>query len=97
MAELLKTDGTSTTIEPKNGKNFTLAELYELIDCQMIEVIYLKHGTRPDDLIMIGDEDGRWDEAEENPLATMLYRSKWGPNVSNIVGNIVLCPSSMLK
>ena len=43
MAELLKLDGTSTPITPENGVNFQLDELYNLIECESIEVIYLKH------------------------------------------------------
>ena len=57
MPTLYKTDGTQEEVNPSNGKNFTLDELYKLLDCDTIEVIYLQEETKPKDLIMIGDEE----------------------------------------
>lgn len=101
MAKLLSTDGTSKEISPANGKYFTLKELYTLIGCQWVEVVYLNnaayHEGDEDSDIMIGDEEGRLcDNPIENPEATRIYRESWSPNhngVTNIVGNIVLCKS----
>ena len=96
MATLLKTDGTSTEIEPANGKKFTCKELYKLLNCDTVEVIDLMYGTGPKDDILIGDEEGRLiDEPIENPLATKLYRERWGVGKEcNIVGDVIFCKNN---
>lgn len=75
---LIKTDGTITEITPENGKDFRLAELVAHIDCQYIELIDLKYGTSKKDLIMIGDEEGRFKgEDTINKLASLMYEMCW--------------------
>lgn len=55
-------------VQPKNGEDFTLKELYALLDCQYIEVINL-----PDGRIMVVDEEGKLvDEPMRNERATKL-------------------------
>ena len=39
MAKLFRTDGTAMDITPKNGTDFQLDELYEALDCELVEVI----------------------------------------------------------
>ena len=99
FAKLFKADGSMLDISPANRqKGFTLEELRAWLECDMIEVIYLRSKTKPSDMIFIGDEEARLvDEPIENPRATNIYRSCWGPRVSNIVGNIIMCPSKWLK
>ncbi len=98
MAQLLKTDGTIQEIEPQNGKDFSLGELYKAIGCETIEVIYLSHETGDDDNILIGDEEARLiDEPEENPEATRLWVKAWGRGYGNLVGNMILCKSKELR
>ena len=98
-ATLLHQDGDIQGIQPANGTDFSLSELKDLLGCSYIEVIYLNPGNIFDEdyLIMIGDEEGRLiSDPVENVQATKIYRESWGCE-QNIVGNIVLCPSSMLK
>ena len=100
MAKLLSTDGTSKEIAPKNGKDFVIAELRELIGCEWIEVIYLNNSAYndgdPNGDIMIGDEEARFNRNNtENPEATKIYRKSWD-TAQNIVGPIVLCKSKEL-
>lgn len=97
---LSRADGTLEIIKPTNGTDFQLGELYRLIGCEMIEVIYLNNGGEDDDLIMIGDEEARLkDESNFNMMATGLYCTSWraDPNRYNIVGDVILCPSRMLR
>lgn len=70
MATLIKAkDGKEINIQPENGSNFRLNELYKLLNCELVEVVYLN-----DDKIMILDELGRLnDDWELNIPATELY------------------------
>ena len=96
-ATLLHQDGDIQGVQPANGTDFSLSELKDLLGCSYIEVIYLDNEGSDDDLIMIGDEEGRLiSDPVENVQATKVYRESWGCQ-QNIVGNIILCPSSMLK
>lgn len=76
MATLYKTDGTSEEVKPKNGRNFQLKELYEMLGCDMIEVAYPRGDTKH---ILIIDEEGKVRNAEPKPLnreATVLYNNQ---------------------
>lgn len=53
MAIIIKTDGTTKTVEPKNGKTFSLRELQEAVD-GYIELISLDDGR-----LMIVDEEAK--------------------------------------
>ena len=44
MARLLKPDGTITPIEPINGTDFSLDELYKLIGCEMVQICSSRNG-----------------------------------------------------
>jgi hypothetical protein len=83
-AELIKIDGTRTTIVPKNGTDFTLSELYNYIDCDMIEVVRV--GKR----ILVVDESGLLKRKSKNATASMLASNY-------IVGDVVLCDDDMVR
>lgn len=68
-AILIKTDGTVQEVKPKNSNDFQLDELYELLDCNMVELVKLSDGR-----IMIADEDGKHEDAIINREATALYQ-----------------------
>jgi hypothetical protein len=90
---LLNKEGTLEPLKPTNGTHFTLDELRKALDCEMIEVIYLNET----DNIMIGDEEGRLkDDYVINPIATKIYQESWNTR-NDIVGDVILCPSSMLR
>ena len=99
-AKLIKTTGEVIEVTPRNGTDFKLNELYELLGCQTIEVIYLNNPGEDEDDIMIGDEEGRLiDEPWRNVEATKIYQESWAGfmGVSDIVGDVILCKSKMLK
>lgn len=86
-ARLLNVDGTDTVIEPKNGSSFGLKELYELIGCDMVQMVVLQ----PSGKLMLMDEEGKLKaNAELNVKASTL----WGDAV---VGKVVICEKSMFK
>ena len=66
MALLIKPDGSTRTVLPE-GDSFTLKEIYSLLDCSMIEPVYLKDGR-----IMWIDEEGKLKPHFLNPLASEL-------------------------
>lgn len=58
MALLLGFDGRCEVVTPADKeKGFSLAEMYVLIGCTMIEVVYL---TNPPGRILIIDEEGKF-------------------------------------
>jgi hypothetical protein len=63
MARLLRTreNGTdeSILVEPENGTDFKLKQLYTLLGCSLVEVIRLS-----DEHIMIIDEEGKCTDEE---------------------------------
>lgn len=93
-AKLLKASGEVMEIEPKNGTNFTLDELYEHLNCSLVEVINLNQ-----DDIMVVDEEGKWASnkgvnlnatkcAQENQAIT-----SW----DYIVGDAIVCNRKMIR
>ena len=86
-ATLINTNGEEREITPINGKNFTLQELYKLIDCTTIEVLPL-----PNRKYMIIDEEGKLKlRYTLNGKATQIYKLDF------IVGNVVICDRGMFK
>lgn len=81
-------------VMPANGTDWTLEELYKLLNCDMIEVVRVT-----DDLILIIDEEGKLKHStSHNREATEVMNYHHNPTWSDvIVGKAVLCPSSMLK
>jgi len=87
MAILITTDGSITERLPKNGKDFKLEELRELVGCKMIERIPLF-----DNRFLCVDEEGLWSGKSENIDATgILYLQGDKPKGTPIIGNALLC------
>lgn len=82
---------------PKNETDYTLNELYKMLDVGCIEIIRARRDTRiPYGMVMIVDESGlvRNDKAPiVNPIATWLYGSI---NQHPIVNTVLLCPEEMI-
>lgn len=85
MARLITVNMDSNPIKPKNGTDFTLNELYELIGCSLVEVINIDR-----DNIMIVDEEGAINGSVLNSTVTSMYGHP-------IFGNVVICKRSELK
>ncbi|WP_019946736.1 DUF3846 domain-containing protein [Hymenobacter aerophilus] len=83
------------TVSPANGRSFRLAELYQLLDCQTIEVVRLS-----DELILIIDEEGKFRQpAYLNLLATYLWyhHQPQARGQDSIVGRALLCHDKQFK
>jgi hypothetical protein len=96
-ATLYLTDGRSVPCEPdeRHGlkpNDFTLEDLYTLLECSTIQVIYLY-----EDEIMIIDEEGKLVHKPINVEATKIFQRQTGNYADFIVGNAIVCPRRMLK
>lgn len=89
MAELLKTDGTRTTITPKNGTDFTFEECYPLLGCDTIQIVETNDGR-----ILLIDEEGKLKMNLLNAAATALYQ--YG-HLDPIIGHAIVCDSEQLR
>ena len=89
MAELIKDTGEVTEIEPENGLNFKLQELYKILNCRLIELVGTKDGR-----LIILDEEGKLQNKSINTKATKLY--KYGER-DVIVGDVVICNNKQIE
>lgn len=88
-ARLIDELGNISIIKPKNGTDFSLEELYELIECELVEV-----GRTNDNNLLIFDEEGKLKNKTINIIAISVYKHA---SHDCIVGKVVLCPKSMFK
>lgn len=96
MAILLREDGTTDEIkarDPDKGIQFD-GEAYVLLDCEMIQVIYLDDGR-----LMLIDEEGklRQDVKPVNLEATRLFERAGGMPGDVIVGPVLILNDDELK
>lgn len=92
-AKLLKASGEVVEIEPKNGADFTLEELYEHLQCGLVEIIVLNQ-----DDIMVIDEEGTWTFKGVNVRATKHAQENQAiASWDYIVGDAIVCNRKMVK
>ena len=90
MAQIIRTDGTVTNIEPKNGTDFSSEEIHQVIN-GYIELYYLSDGKR----MIILDEEGKLKDLPYNEKATEIADIIRYGDV--IVGDVILCDVNQLK
>lgn len=89
MAKIYKTDGTSVSVEPKNGKDFKLDELKEIVG-GYIEVLHLNGNE-----ILVCNEEGKLKGYPLNIEATRIVQEN---DISDyIVGNVLICDTKQVK
>lgn len=87
----IKEDGTINQIVPKNGTDFSLEELQKAVD-GLIEIVNLKNGE-----IMVVNEEGKFTK-QLNPCATFIAHMHKAIAANDyIAGDVVFCPSEMVK
>lgn len=92
IPRLIRVDCSAVETQPKNGKDFKLKELQELVGGN-IEILHVGRDT-----IMVVDEEGRLKGKEFNFFASSLYWEVFGYNGSNhLVGDVLICPARMVK
>lgn len=90
MATIYKTDGTSIEVKPKNGKDFSLKEMQEIVD-GYIEILDLNDGR-----IIVLNEEGKCSGLPYNHMATLMYRKAYN-TLDFIVGDVLVCDSKQVK
>lgn len=85
MATIIKADGQCIETQPKNGTDFKLEELNEIVG-GYIEVLTLN-----DDQIMVINEEGKVYGLPLNLKATDMY------GLDFIVGDVLVCEESEVK
>jgi hypothetical protein len=86
VAELIREDGIREEVMPENGQNFSLAELYKHLGCNMVQVIYLNDGKT-----MWLDEEGKFKTHERNEKATVLLEEAGGGYGDYVAGSALIC------
>lgn len=90
MAKILFTNGAEVIVSPKNGTDFSLAEMQAVVG-GYIEVVFLDNGE-----IMVVNEEGKLNGLPYNVAATdyMKANSRYD---DFIVGNALVCKRSEVK
>lgn len=92
MATILYANGNKRDVEPKNGTDFTLEELHEIVD-GYIEVVSLGNGQ-----ILVLDEEGKLKEKKPNYYATKIASQARAIDIFDwIVGDVLLCGNDEVK
>ena len=94
MAKLFRTDGTAMDITPKNGTDFQLDELYEALDCELVEVIRIPWAGK----IVVIDEEGKFSGKGVNEEIThyLRYHSAIA-SYDYIIGDAIICGTEELR
>lgn len=85
MAKIYKTTGEVIEVEPKNGKDFKLKELQEIVQ-GYIEIVNFSPTE-----YMVVNEEGHLIGLPLNPSATILYKK------DIIVGDVLICNKSQIN
>ena len=85
MSLLIKPDGATEEVFPKNGKNYSLRELQGHVE-GYIEILQVGEG-----MIMVINEEGKLKSLPMNRDATKLVRGKLHDFDPGIVGKALLC------
>lgn len=90
MAQIIKSNGETKTVEPKNGTDFKLEELQAIVG-GYIQIAYLR-----DDEIMVMDDEGKLKEKDLNLQASLRYRRDVNP-YDSVVGDVLICKTEQVK
>ena len=85
----IKSNGTIVPVKPKDGKYFSLEEMYQYTNGGPIQMVATKDGR-----IMILNEEGKLTGLPLNKKATELY--KYGSH-DPIVGDVLVCDEKYLE
>lgn len=90
-AHLVTAENMMEIISPANGTDFTLEELQKFVD-GWIEIIHINK-----DVIMVVNEEGRYCKSPNGMATVIAIGHEIIPSGDNIYGDVVICPSPMVK
>lgn len=90
QAQLIKTNGEETDIEPEDGKFFGLEELQRYVGG------YIEVHTLDDGRLIVINEDGLLMGLPQNPLATVAAHNLFTTG-RGVVGDVVICNSDQME
>lgn len=95
-AKLIKSDSTEEELVPKNGTNFSLKEIRDILNYPTFELLQSK-GT-----YLLTIEPDKFEQEESkyplNKKATEIWKEWNKPlEASNIYGDAILCPEGMIR
>lgn len=91
MAQIIKSSGVVIEVTPKNGTDFSLEELQEIVG-GYIGILHLK-----DKRIIVYDEEGELKNSPLNQKATELLNRNSYCVEGTIVGDVLVCDSEQVK
>ena len=92
MAHIIKSSGEIIEVEPKNGKDFLLKELQEIVD-GYIEILTIDNGQ-----YMVCNEEGLINDLPVNVEASKLYYGVIAMlNGHQICGDVLICEPNQVK
>ena len=89
MATLIQADGKKSEVHPKDAANgFSLQELYALIGCETVQMVYLADDRR----MMWMDEESKLKPGpyHVNAEATRLLAEAGGIPGDEVIGNVLI-------
>lgn len=92
MAKWIKTNGETVEVQPENGRDFSLAELYRYTNGGPIEIVR-PDSNRDMDHFIVTNEEGKITGLPPNILATLIYNNPF----DSIVGDILLCDAEEVQ
>lgn len=91
MAQIIKTDGQIVPVEPKNGTDFQLDELQQIVG-GYVQLFPLANEAGE---VMVMNEDGKIEELPTNPKATELAAKRLFQG-DYIVGDVLVCKTEQI-
>ena len=92
MARIIKTNGEIIPVEPKNGTDFQLEEMQEIVG-GYIQLFYLMNDVGE---VIVMNEDGKIEGLPTNPKATELAESLLYDG-DFIVGDVLVCTNKQIR
>ena len=89
FAQLITTKGEVTSVNPENGKTFSLSELQKMVG-GYIEIIPFQNQ------VMVVNEEGKINGSKLNEEASVIFSNTYG-HIDAIYGNVIMCSSELIN
>lgn len=86
--------GLITEVKPKDGKSFTLDEMYEHTNSEIVQVVTMAHMTSR---LMVCDEEGIMNDKKPNRVATTYLSGEGVLLPGAMLGKVLVCDADMIE